>query len=332
MPSGHGDHNDAAGLHSDVADSALSFNTQIRDNLLLLAVARDTGTGKFQALAAAYLLDLSGDNLTGVGRTASPNAWAAKQVVNGSSTGRITLPFGTDKYDLASHTDHTDGAHGDTGSKTPGSIWVEGTTLRWVDQSGVEWSHAGVSVGASVGAVGSVWVENVEVHYVTESNTERYVPGQTLHNDAAAVAGSLWMEDQLRWVRQAGAVEYDATHADSHNDTAHGDTGHTDTHTDNAHTDSHSDVAHTDTHNDVAGSNTHTDFAHQDHFDSTIHIDVAHGDTHSDVAHTDTHSDVAGSSSHTDVSHGDTHGDSHTDNAHQDDHFDIAPSNIGAWP
>ena len=47
VPDGHGDHTDAAALHADNADGVLSLNWQIRDNVELLAVPRDTATGKF---------------------------------------------------------------------------------------------------------------------------------------------------------------------------------------------------------------------------------------------------------------------------------------------
>jgi len=75
------------------------LNLQIRDNLLILAVAIDTATGKIPAISSTYFANLSGANLTGVARLAADNVFSAgKQDFNGGSTTRIALPTGADKW------------------------------------------------------------------------------------------------------------------------------------------------------------------------------------------------------------------------------------------
>jgi hypothetical protein len=332
IPLGHGDHSDVAGVHSDSPDTTLSLNWQIRDNMEVLAVARTTSSGKFAGLASTYLADLDGTNLTGLAKLASENTYTAKNKYDATSgSGRVVLPVGADKFSIDSHTDHTDGAHTDTGVKTQGSFWVEGSDLHYVDQSNNEWLHAGVSVGTPAGAVnGSVWIEDNDIHYITDSGTERRVPGNTtsMHSDAAALGGSVWMEAHLHWIRESGTQEYDGSHSDSHSDVGHGDVAHSDSHTDNAHNDSHSDTAHADSHTDTAHSDSHAD-SHGD--DALPHIDT-HGDNHFDTAHADSHTDTGHTDSHTDNAHGDSHSDSHTDTAHSDSHNDIAPTSVGTWP
>jgi hypothetical protein len=257
IPLGHGDHTDAQGAHSDVPDSALSFNVQIRDNFNLLAIARDATRAKFGALASTYLADLSGTNLTGMVKIASDNTITAKNNYDATSgSGRLVIPAGANKY-----------VESPASTKVSGGLWIEGTTLRWVSETNIEWSHAGVSVGTPAGAVvGSIWMEGNDLHYITESGTERYVPGNTtsMHSDAAALGGSIWMEAYLHWVRQSGTQEYNGSHADVHSDTAHSDVAHVDTHGD-AHGDSHTDT-HEDTHSDVAHGDSHGD-THHDHDD-----------------------------------------------------------------
>jgi len=332
VPQAHGDHTDAAGAHSDVADDAnLSFNFHIRDNMRILVTAYDTISGRFQALSATYLASLSGANLTGVQLTASANAMTAKNNYN-SGSGRVVMPAGANKYNIDSHTDHTDGAHTDTGVKTAGSLWTEDTHLHWVNNINVEYRNAGVQVTASSpGVPGSIWVVNNDIHYVSASGDERYVPGTSSgkHTDAAALAGSIWMETHLHWIQQSSGVERDGTHADSHDDVAHGDVAHSDSHTDTSHTDSHQDTAHTDSHTDSIHIDAHGD-NHNDHVDG-VHSDN-HSDFHNDTAHNDAHSDISHGDTHNDVAHGDAHTDTHTDNAHQDAHFDATPELIGVWP
>lgn len=251
-------------------------------------------------------------------------------------------------------------------AKRPGSIWVEGSDLHYVDSAGNERSFTGDNIGAPAGALsGSLWLDTSDnrVHYIAGGGAERVLPAVTagLHTDAAAIQGSVWVEgDFLHAILTATGVEgrkhADVAHSDTaHSDTAHNDTAHTD-HSDTAHDDSlHGDTAHSDTsHGD---GNSHCDafedgggaglecFQHCDHADGTTHGDahndhndsagtfVCHLDSggHSDVAHSDTpHSDTAhvdhSDTTHDDVAHSDV---AHGDGAHSDTPHDDRPVLIG---
>jgi len=75
------------------------LNEQIRDNLLILATAIDTATGKIQAISSTYFTSLSGTNLTGVAKTGSANSFTAGlQDFGGGATTRLRIPVGSDKW------------------------------------------------------------------------------------------------------------------------------------------------------------------------------------------------------------------------------------------
>ena len=75
------------------------LNEQIRDNLLILATAINTATGKIPAISSTYFADLSGANLTGVATLAGTNTFSTgKQDFNGGAATRIALPVGADKW------------------------------------------------------------------------------------------------------------------------------------------------------------------------------------------------------------------------------------------
>ena len=178
---------------------------------------------------------------------------------------------------------------GSPGNKTSGSVWVDTDNyLHWVDAQspGREWRYLGAAGHSDAAALaGSLWVEASDVRYVDPSNVARTVTGTAGHSDAAAIGGSLWADTAyLGWVVETGTQAY-LGHVDTHSDA-----GHVDSHSDTAHTDSHSDAVHGDSHAD------HSDVGHSD-----AHGDVAHADSHSDSAHVDSHSDAGHSDSHTDV-------------------------------
>lgn len=75
------------------------LNLHIRDNMLVLATAIDTATGKIVALSSTYLTDLSGVNLTGLAKLAATSVYTAgKQDFNGGAGVRVVLPVGADKW------------------------------------------------------------------------------------------------------------------------------------------------------------------------------------------------------------------------------------------
>jgi len=56
----------------------------------------------------------------------------------------------------------------------PGYIWIEGTSLHYIDNLGHEWHGVG-SLGAASGAnPGYPWIEGEELHYIDASGNERY--------------------------------------------------------------------------------------------------------------------------------------------------------------
>lgn len=283
------------------APTAAQFNEQIRDNLTVLKTSIGDD-GRFLGLTSAYLADLSGVNLTGdFSKPGQANTFTAGRT-RLIGTARLVVPVGTDKFDGAS------------GNKTPGSMWVEGNYLHWVDSDspGNEWRYLGASLGAPGGGAlaGSVWVEGNDIHYIDASAVERKVVyiGPTKHGDASAIPASLWVESNyIGWIVEGGSAEYEGHQdqaAQSHQDNPHYDAGHADSHTDN-----HSDDAHQDDHTD-GHADTHAD--HQDYGHADVHADN-HYDTHTDVAYSDSHSD-----SHSDSPHADSTYSDHLDTPHYD--------------
>jgi len=179
-------------------------------------------------------------------------------------------------------------------AKRPGSIWIEGFNLHYIDQFNREWMLAGVIVHSSASGVvpGSIWIDpnNSFLYYISEDGTSLCRP--PLIGDAAvpgtATPGSIWIgtDNLLHWltphigtqrlnVRAHNDVAQIAEHTDTHTDTPHSDSPHTDTaHTDqtgsSTHTDQHSDTPHADhtdnvhgDFNDEGSGQTHQDFGDQ---------------------------------------------------------------------
>jgi hypothetical protein len=288
--------------------TAAMLNAHLRDNLEVLKVTRDS-VGRVSGLNSGTLADLSAANVTGLARPGAANSFTAGRTRFTGAVARCVIPVGANKYE-------------DLGAGLRRGVWVEGDYLHHIasDQT-TEWRYLGSYVSTPAGAVeGSVWIEGEYLHYIDADGDERRClsVGMPGHADAAAVAGSWWVEVYQHWIHGAGTNEVPG-HADvSHSDVA---TVHTDTHSDVAHQDSHGDVGFSDSHGDSHNDVAHQDFAHDDHFDLAEipkHVDIAHGD----LAHNDTHSD-----SHSDVAHDDDHSDSHTD-THTDhgDHGDVSHS------
>lgn len=76
----------------------------------------------------------------------------------------------------------------------PGQAGVVGSTLRWCDASGVVRYYTGSAIGQPAGArKGSVWVEGTSIHYIDESGYERVLPYLSL-STVQAKQGSAWIE------------------------------------------------------------------------------------------------------------------------------------------
>lgn len=262
--------------------TATMANAHIRDNLLVLKTARGDD-GRFLALSAAVLADLSAATVTGIARAAQANAFTAGRT-RMVATSRLVLPVGADKW---------------TGTKGVDArgLWVEGDYLHHIaSDSTTEWRYLGTYVSTPGGGAlpGSFWIEGEEAHYIDADGDERFCrTTESGHSDASAFAGSLWVETYTHWLREAGTLERvghaDVTHSDhsDHQDhTDHGDTGPHDDHSDHGdsphldvHVD-HNDGGHADIHNDHSdNSNTHDDTGphddHDDHSDANPHNDVA---------------------------------------------------------
>jgi hypothetical protein len=241
-------------------------------------------------------------------------------------------------------------------AKTAGSIWVEGDNLCYIDQTGVEWQIVGSLVSNGPYVPGSLWVElESGLHYVGASGKEFLTPLYQGHVDAAAVSGSIWVQDTSFYFAAntaayrvhadtahqdgGGAATHvdvpgsNVGHGDSHTDSTHGDT-HNDAPHGDFHGDGHTDIAHSDGHSD-AHDDGHTDY-HGDHLDLMTHWDCnlyngaeppgappqSHQD-HQDSGYAgqgNLHCDVSHQDNHSDTAHQDSHGDS----AHNDDHNDQA--------
>jgi hypothetical protein len=249
-------------------------------------------------------------------------------------------------------------------AKKAGSLWVDGTTLHYVDKVGVEWFFTGTAGSTPAGAkIGSLWIDDSTstMHYIDGSGVDRAVKVSAVadRSGVGALKGSFWVETTANTNYSLHGVDNvhveQAAHDDTHGDVAHSDVAAS--HNDVAA--SHSDVAHADGgHNDVAHSDvaSHADCAHHDyHFDGNIsdfdapghhdwnpysdHEDWPHGDgSHADVGHTDHEDAPAGSGTtgggltpsafggYTD-SHGDCTAGGHSDTAHGDaGHTDAAHS------
>lgn len=290
------------------------MNAHLKANLDVLKVTRND-LGRISGLSSSTLADLSAANVTGLARPGSGNAFTARNRFLDAA--RFVLPVGADKFE-------------DLGGGLRRGPWVEGDYLHSIasDQT-TERRWLGVYVSTPAGAVpGSVWVEGTDLHYIDADGDERYcrMAGTSGHSDSVAVAGSAWVETFVHWIKEGGTVEQvghaDVTHADG--------TIHIDDHFDTAHSDVHGDHSHGDDHGDGGGGGgvPHGDDAHGDesHSDAgsvpkQTHTDVPHNDTpHGDTPHDDSHTDT-----HTDQAHVDiAHDDGHNDHA---DHGDVEAQN-----
>ncbi len=75
--------------------NAAGLNAELRDRQLLLKTSL-TDAGKIRALRSEYLADLTGYNLTGIGRLWFASAYTAGK--QDFSAGRVVLPVGADKW------------------------------------------------------------------------------------------------------------------------------------------------------------------------------------------------------------------------------------------
>ena len=117
-------------------------------------------------------------------------------------------------------------------AKRAGSIWIETDgTFHWVDQSGNEYSFAGILIGACAGRSGSVWVQGMTLQYVV-GGYKYYLPYGNVYGVTGARIGSMWMYGTVPWwIDSTGNLKC-SPHADwtnnwtDHTNTAHANVAH----------------------------------------------------------------------------------------------------------
>lgn len=130
-----------------------------------------------------------------------------------------------------------------------GSIWVDGTELHYISETGTERRETGVDNGAVAGLAGSIWIEGTQITYIDSSQHKRMLPYVTL-STVAGLDGSIWLTGELIHYVASGTERF--WHTDTHTDSTvpHQDTAHADwTNYSNSHSDyqiSHTDTAHSD--------------------------------------------------------------------------------------
>lgn len=243
-------------------------------------------------------------------------------------------------------------------AKTPGSLWVSGNELHFVDPWGNQWYCASTYIQAVTARPGSLWIDGYYLRYINQDGSAVFQTPLTFTGQYAGIPGSIWIDTQdgrLHFISGAEAAHFvahdDVAHNDGgtniHNDTPHSDT-HTDAHTNVAHHDYHLDSPHedyhADSHTNVAGHNDHQDDHvdrpqqnFYDHMDCSrqyynpflnVHLDCYSspaGYSHTDLYHYDTGGDntgwtYVGYTNHNDEAHADEHLDYHTNVAHNDQH------------
>lgn len=167
-----------------------------------------------------------------------------------------------------------------------GSIWVDGTELHYISESGTERRETGVDYGFVAGLPGSIWIEGTQLTYIDSSQHKRMLPYATL-STVAGLDGSIWLDLEMVHYIAGGKETY----------------WHTDTHTDSIVPNPNWNDYWTDNHSDVtfagltgpwyADYDKSTGGVHIDNWSHTDHADEAtayfgHNDFYTD---TDTHWD-----------------------------------------
>jgi len=194
------------------------LNQQIRDNMEVIKFSRNDA-GKIHALTSTYFASLDASTITGINDFNTSNAWNMKNDFSGGNArvrvgardngivypgserhGVIQMPnpspvtsgiqvwwlrtFGGPIMTFRTYIGTSMGA-APVGSLI-GSMWVEGTTLRYISRGFyIEVALTGTLVAAgSPGLPGSIWIEisdvglsseNPDIHYIDEADAERVV-------------------------------------------------------------------------------------------------------------------------------------------------------------
>ena len=105
----------------------------------------------------------------------------------------------------------------------PGSIWVDGTDLHYISETGTERKATGSNSGSVAGLAGSIWIEGTQLAYIDNTQTKRILPYTAL-STVAGLNGSIWVGGE--WIHYiVGGIEQEwHTDADPpHSNSLHGD-------------------------------------------------------------------------------------------------------------
>lgn len=217
----------------------------------------------------------------------------------------------------------------------PGSLWVDGVTLRIIGEDGYQYYYEGVVINTapSTSLIGSVWVESNSLMYIDLYRNIRQIQTEAPIGAASGrKSGSLWIVgNKIHWIAS------DGTEKRGHADISHADIAYSAGSAYSDHSNSTSPTAYSD------HSNSTPSVQFSDHSNSTSPTDyVDHSNSIDAVPFSDSHSNgsfVAISTSYTSVGgfyifHSNSHGDvtGTGSYSHVDTHSDSTPSSTSYNP
>lgn len=163
-----------------------------------------------------------------------------------------------------------------------GSLWVQGTQLRYTGQNGSNYAIEGTYISNPSGAIaGSFWVEGASFGYIDQYGAKRLVSGYAQATISNAIQGSIWVEgNYFYWINTSQQKVY------GHGDQAHSDN----TYSDSSYYDySNSSSPHGDSTVTFQDSPSHHDYVpyHAD-WPSSHNDGMNYNDTHANSYHNDT--------------------------------------------
>lgn len=101
--------------------------------------------------------------------------------------------------------------------RVAGSLWVEGTEVRYVASDKTIWGGTGTAISTPVGAIpGSMYQSGTLIVYIDASGTKRRLQdtGSAVATSTDAILGSMWLNTpdtqqfQLQWVSSSGFYQF----------------------------------------------------------------------------------------------------------------------------
>jgi len=85
-----------------------------------------------------------------------------------------------------------------------GYIWIEGTSVAYIDSNEVKRTKEGTLDGATGQTAGHLWVEGNNLRYIDSSGSERYIAGSQ-EGATGKTAGHIWIEQtKFRYIDSSG--------------------------------------------------------------------------------------------------------------------------------